>query len=107
MKYFTTGRKSGDYHEFVRGSWDGKTFWSDDYIFLDDDTLNEYLAALFYAVSPAYYPYGPSEITRAEWGEISRRAEELGGETQAIIQELSPWAEDNFKTESIFTILGI
>lgn len=33
--------------------------------------------------------------------------EEIGGETKVAIDEINKWVKENFKTESIFTILGI
>lgn len=55
LNYFDNGVeiKGGCYHEFVKGKWDGKTFWSDDSLMLDDDILNDLnVAGLFFPLFP-------------------------------------------------------
>ena len=49
MKYFVyNNQRDGTcYHEFYKGKWDGKTFWKDDSICIDDND--------FYALNGIYF----------------------------------------------------
>lgn len=110
MKYFVSGTeiKGGCYHEFVKGTWDGETFWSDDSLILDDDILNELnVAGLIYSVVPAYNPYGPTEFTWEQWAEICKKAAETGGEAQQVIRELDSWLGAPSGAGTAFTALGV
>lgn len=110
LNYFDTGVeiKGGCYHEFVKGKWDGKTFWRDDYLMLDDDILNGLnIADLFCSVIPAYDPCGPTEFTWTQWEQIQTKAAETGGETEQVIQELNAWLGAPSGTEIAFTSLGV
>lgn len=110
MKYFLSGAgiKGGCYHEFVKGKWDGETFWSDNSLILDDDILNELnVAGLIYSIVPTYDPYGPTEFTWAQWAEIRKRAAEAGGEIEQLIRELDAWLGAPSGAGAAFTALGV
>lgn len=110
MKYFDSGYeiKSGCNHQFVKGKWDGKTFWSDYSLVLDDDILNGLNAAgLFYSVVPTYSPYGPTEFTVEQWDAIRKKAAETGGELEQLIKELDGWLGDLPDAGIAFTSLGV
>ena len=110
MKYFDSGAevKGGCYLEFVKGKWDGKTFWSDYSLILDDDILNGLnVAGLFWSTVPTYDPYGPAEFTMEQWNAIRKRATEIGGEPQLLIQELDDWLGPFSGNGIAFTILGV
>lgn len=113
MKYFIhNGERHGTcYHEFVQGTWDEKNmvFWSDDSLYLHDDVvcdLNLY-PELFKAANVEFNAYGITKITLEDWNALVKRAGEVGGEVLEFIEELKPWAEENFENNDIFTILGI
>ena len=110
MKYFDSGVevKGGCNHEFVRGKWDGKTHWSDYSLILDDDILNDLnVAGLFYSVHPGYGPYGHTEFTVEQWDAIRKKAAEIGGELELLIQELDDWLGAFSDNWIAFTSLGV
>lgn len=110
MNYFIkeTERKGTCYHEFQRGKWDGKTFWHQDSLLMHDDILiGLQLEDLFAETVSGYHSYGETEISREQWKAVCNQADAMGGEMKAAIEELKPWAEKNFRTEQVFTILGI
>ena len=110
MKYFDSGVevKGGCYHEFVKGKWDRKTFWSDYSLILDDDILNDLnVGGLFYSVHPGYGPYGPTEFTVEQWAAVRKKAAETGGEVELLIQELADWLGDSSNGGIAFTSLGV
>lgn len=113
MKYFihNSERHGTCYHEFVQGEWDEEAmiFWSGDSLYLHDDiacVLHLY-RDLFKAANVEFNAYGITKITLDEWNALVKRAGEAGGEIFEFIEELRPWAEENFRNNKIFTILGI
>lgn len=110
MKYFiSNGERHGTvYHEFVQGEWDEEAmiFWSDDSLYLYDTVMFE-LHQLFKAANVEFDRFGETVITLDDWNALVKRANELGGEILELIEELRPWAEENFRNNEIFTILGI
>lgn len=101
-------RKGTCYHEFQRGSWDEKTFWKEDSLFLHDDILQELeLYNLFREADPEYSDYGETEIDSDKWAIICGMANVLGGDVKAAIDEADLWVKETLKTEEKFTILGI
>lgn len=110
MKYFiSNGERHGTvYHEFVQGEWDEEAmiFWSDDSLYLHDNVMFE-LHKLFKAANVEFDRFDETVITLDDWNALVRCAGELGGEILELIEELKPWAEENFRNNEIFTILGI
>lgn len=110
MKYFiSNGERHGTvYHEFVQGEWDEEAmvFWSDDSLYLHDNVMFEF-HKLFKAANVEFDHFGETVITLDDWNALVRCAGELGGEILELIEELKPWAEDNYSKHEIFTILGI
>lgn len=84
-------------------------FWSADSLYLHDDVVCDLdlYRQLFKAANVEFNNYGVTEITLSDWNALVNRARELGGETEELIEELRPWAEDNFQKNEVFTILGI
>lgn len=111
MKFFETGIKRGAFHEFVQGEWDEKAliFWSDNSLYLHDDVVIdlELTGKLFKAAGVVFNNYGITKITLPDWNALVTQANAAGGEISELIEELRPWAEDNFRKNEIFTILGI
>jgi len=110
LKYFDSGAevKGGCNHEFVKGHWDGKTFWSDYSLILDDDILNNLgVAELLYSVNPNYDPYGPTEFTVEQWNAVRKKSAEIGGELELLIKELYDWLGDSSDAGIAFTSLGV
>ena len=110
MKYFVTEaeRKGNCYHEFLKGKWDGETFGRKDSLYLHDDVLNQTgLNAFLSEILPGYDPFGPTEVTQEQWETVCLKAKTSVLEAVQVIQEITPWVEDNFKTEPVFTILGL
>ena len=62
---------------------------------------------LFKAADVVFNNYGITRITLGDWNALVNQANAVGGEILELIEELRPWAEDNFQKNEIFTILGI
>lgn len=109
IKFFETGVDGGCYDEFVKGKWDGKTHWSADYLFLDDDwfELLGLYQNIFGKVFEVYNRWGPNRVTREDWSKIYALAKECGGAVADLFDELAPWAEENFAEFDEFWILGV
>ena len=114
MKYFSDNftRRGTCYHEFTRGKWDGKTYWSDNSMFLRDDYMND-LKLYELVFSPAYAEFGKSfsrwgvnEVTREIWDSMLSHAMEIGGEVWELFSEIATWAETSL-SDGEFSILGI
>ncbi len=115
MKYFLneTERRASNstcYHEFSKGKWDEKkmVFWDSESLNIHDDLMVALgLDRLILGVVETYDPYGETEIHACQWEQICAEAERTGGSLLEAVRELSPWAEENFRQNSVFTILGI
>ena len=111
MKYFVNEMErnaSGStcYFEFQKGRYHGKC-WQKDSISIHMDIFDEtHLHDLFSSVVNFDY-FGLTEITIDEWNTLVDKAHSIGGKIEEIISEIIPWAEDNYKKESVFTICGI
>ncbi|MDE7230831.1 MAG: hypothetical protein K2N56_10165 [Oscillospiraceae bacterium] len=110
-KFFRTGIKGGCYNEFVQGKWtDGdREHWSADSLYLYDEVFEflDLYTNLFAKVIPNYAHFGVTEVTCDDWKRLVEISREQGGEIEMLIEELRPWAEENFRKNKIFTILGI
>lgn len=107
--FFETGIKGGCYDEFAKGKWDGKTHWSADSLFLDDDwfdVLGLY-RDIFGKVFDVYNRWGPNRVMREDWERLYALAKECGGAVSEMFDELAPWAEENFAEYEEFWILGV
>ncbi len=115
MKYFTDNfeRRGTCYHEFTRGKWDGKTFWSDNSLYLRDDYLSDLkLYELVFKPSfdeqgEKFSRWGANTVTRALWDSILCRAEDIGGEIWNLFCEITAFAEKSLSEDGEFSILGI
>lgn len=110
MKYFCTEeeRKGTCYHEFQKGKWDGRTFWKEDSLLLDDDIYWELgMGKLFKKMLAGYDAYANTEVSREQWEAISQRAHELGGCLQTAVEEVDTWIKEELGEEECFTILGL
>ncbi|MBQ2816382.1 MAG: hypothetical protein IJF16_00470 [Clostridia bacterium] len=111
MKYFVSDdqRRGTCYHEFIKGEWDGKTFWSKDSICLHDDVLLccDGLVKALKSVIPNYDPLNVTKIERWQWeraGELIDNADPLSKE---VYLEADAWARAVFLEYPCFTVLGI
>lgn len=110
MKYFCTEeeRKGTCYHEFQQGKWDGKTFWKEDSLLMEDDVCwNLGFGKLLKETLPDYDPYANIEVTQVQWDEICQKVAALGGELAEAVGEADTWVHENFLTHEAFTILGL
>ena len=110
QKYFikSKDRNGSCYYEFYKGKWDGKTFWKDDSICIDDNDFFDcdFIDVLIKYV-PNYDPFGETEITKHQWEQIKADCILSGGKTAAIVKEADKWMVDTFSKYPIFTILGL
>lgn len=111
MKYFCENnkRRGSCYLEYQKGHWGGK-HWLDNSIFMDDDVAVEIgIYDVFFETIKKFDPYSacPYIIDHDIWKDIVEKATSRGGAIKQAVFELSPWVEDNFKTQSVFTIITI
>ena len=115
MKYFLNEdeRKKTNstcYHEFVKGEWDEDAcvFWKNDSLNIHDDLLISLkLDALLTSMIDDYDPGGVTKISKEQWEKIYAKAEEIGGDLFEAVNEITPWLEENFRENEVFTILGL
>lgn len=112
MKYFCSNdeRFGSCYHEYQRGHLEKRQYWRDSSLYLDDDiAVDIKLHEIYFEVIKDYDPYSAERyfVNKAMWGEILRKAIARGGAVKEAVMELSPWAEENFKTEKEFTVITI
>lgn len=111
MKFFikNSDRKGTCYHEYLQGEWNGDTFWAEDSLYLHDDWMCDLdlYRKLFSKAIAGFDPYRDITVTRASWEKILEIAQAEDGQVAEFIEELRPWAEENFQKYEIFTILGI
>lgn len=115
MKYFTDNfeRRGTCYHEFTRGKWDGKTFWSDESLYLRDDYMSD-LKLYELVFKPAFAEFGKTfsrwgdnAVTREIWDSMLSHAIEVGGEVQELFFEITTFVEKSLAECDSFSILGI
>lgn len=115
MRFFLTEAErkrthSTCYHEFARGKWDeaAAAYWREDSLNIHDDYMVSLgLDELLAGVLPGYNPFGPTEVSAAQWEKLCANAEATGGELWQAVGELIPWAAENFARYPAFTILGV
>lgn len=110
MKYFVgvNDLKGTVYHEFQKGTFNGKTFWKDDSIYIHDDLLCTLgLSDIFASVIPQYSYTGVTEVNQEQWKKIMHKALLIGGKTKECIIEADEWVKVTFEEYDVFTILGI
>lgn len=112
MKYFWTeqerkAHKTTCCFEFQQGKHEDEC-WKETSLCLHADYFDDaQLSAIFTKAVKDFDYYGITEVAQSQWKKIKQLSQAQGGEASAIIAELTPWAEENFKTESVFTIIGI
>ena len=115
MKYFTDNfeRRGTCYHEFTRGKWDGKTYWSDESLYLRDDYMSD-LKLYELVFKPAFAEHGKNfsrwggnEVDRELWDSMLSRAMDVGGEVWELFAEITDWIEKSLSGDETFAILGI
>ena len=109
MKYFCSNceRDGSCYHEFQRGKWDGSSHWKADSVLIHDDMMRETgLDLLLTECIPGYNPWGPTEVSLAQWEAVRMRAQQTGGTAAAAADEADEWVRADGAT-AVFSILGI
>lgn len=111
MNFFISNseRRGTCYHEYLQGKWDGETFWAEDSLYLHDDVVCELdlYRKLFSKAIPGFDCYRDMEVTLEDWKRMVEAARDSGGKVAEFVEELRPWAEENFQKHECFTILGI
>lgn len=112
MKYFWTEEERKKHHttaciEFQKGSYTGECWKADSLCLCGDIFSDTGLCKILQSALPDFDHYGITEVDKEQWEKIAALAERQGGKVAEAAAELTPWAEENFKTENVFTILGI
>ena len=99
------------YHELYKGEWDSDSleFWSDDSLYIHDDTFNRYpkLQKTINLIIPTYDMYNATAVTKASWEEMGKLIAECDQDTKDFYAEIDEWAKPVLKEYGLFTILGI
>ena len=106
MQYcFTNSQRHGTCcFEFQRGAFCG-VYWQDTSIYLYADDFDQ--LCLYKIFTPEFQYYGETVMTAEQWHQIYLSAQKVGGEVKKVIDEIDSWAQECFKAETVFTILGI
>ena len=112
MRFFITEsqrkqRGGTCYFEFQRGqrSPDNKSvYWREDSLLLHMDIVDE---IALYKIVPDLQYYGETIIDKEKWSIIQNNAKNQSAKAIEVIDELSSWAEENFKGSDHFVIIGI
>jgi len=110
MKYFCKNQERDGtcYHEWIAGTWDGKTVWQEDSLYIHDDVLLETgLDALFFETIPRFDGCGITAVTAEDWKKARERAEQIGGITAEAFAEAEAWGAAAFARCGAITMLGI
>ena len=94
-------------YEFYKGKWDGRTFWKEDSIYIDDDVWADGFVDAVIEVVPTYDPFGETEISIFEWEKIGEGIREKDIKSQVQYAEADAWAKKAFEACDCFTILGL
>ena len=95
------------YFEFQKGKFDDK-FLFDNSIYLHADTFDSLnLYQVFAKTVPEFAYYGITEIDREKWKHLKLTADEIGGSTKCVFDEIDSWVNLFLPTEEVITILGI
>ena len=112
LRYFVTAEErkvqGGTlYFEFQRGRFCGK-FWKDDSIYMYADIFdsNKLIEAMI-EVIPEFAYWGLTEVNCEKWETLLSVCHARGGVYQAVIGEMTPWADACFETADCFTVCGI
>jgi hypothetical protein len=109
MKYFCRSdeRKGTCYYEFQKGGFN-EEFWLHDSLLIHDDIWFESGLEDFFSETVAELEdIGIAQIDRSEWERIVQEAEGYDETIKEAIDELAVWAEENFRENDFFTILGL
>ncbi len=112
MDFFITERQRKQiggtcYFEFQRGQNTRKyqpAFWKEDSLFLHMDIADE---IELYRMIPDFNYYGMTIIDKEKWNVIQHNVVKKSVIVAKVINELSTWAEDNFKEFDYFVIMGV
>lgn len=106
MQYCLTNsqRHGSCYFEFQPGIFQG-VYWKDTSLYLDADDFDR---LHLYQIFPSKFQYyGETIITEEQWRQVCLAAQHIGGEVKTIMDEIDLWVQECFKTETVFTVLGI
>jgi hypothetical protein len=96
------------YFEFQKGGRSGlfgrTVFWQVDSLYLHMDIVDSINLA---EVIPGFNYYGITIIDKAFWATILNNTENASGVLKEIMNDLCPWAEENFRENKVFVIHGI
>ena len=101
-------RSGTDYHEIVRGQWNGEDYWSDSSLYISDSCLKETgLLCLLRDSIGEYDRYGVTEISERQWSLLMRKAEKAQGEALTAAREIDDWVREGEAHDPVITVIGI
>ncbi|MCQ2465415.1 MAG: hypothetical protein MJ095_07530 [Oscillospiraceae bacterium] len=109
MKYFCTPdeRNGTCYYEFQKGGFN-ENFWLQDSLLIhDDDWYDSGLEDFFFTEVPDLDDYGTTEISHEQWDALMDRSSDYDETVREALAELAVWAEETFRDNEVFSILGL
>ncbi len=112
MTYFISEKQrkeSGStcFFEFQKGEYEDEC-WKEDSLSISDEEFDRLkLGKLITEINADFDYYGNTEISYEQWELLKNRLIEKNGEYKKLLSKLQPWAEENFKQNKIFTIIGL
>lgn len=96
------------YIEFHPGTWDGKTFWSEDSMCLKYDLFVPVAVDEFFKVIDMdVYDTSGVKIDADAWNKARAACTDAGGELLEVFNILDPWCSETINQYGNMTLIGV
>ena len=90
------------------GKWDGKTFWSEQDLYLKYDLYTQNEIDQFLDMLPTFDVYGdPLEVNIDMWQNVESKVIKGSEKAKEIFNELNEWMIDTLNKYGIVTLIGL
>ena len=98
--------QSTSYFEFQKGHY--TTCWCENSINICTWVWDEYeMSGLIRQVIKDFDYYGITEVTKKQWNRLVELSKATSAKAEPILMEAASWAEECFKENEVFTIIGM
>ena len=98
--------QSTSYFEFQKGHY--TTCWCENSINIRTWLWDEYeMSGLIRQVIKDFDYYGITEVTKKQWNRLVELSKATSAKAEPILMEAASWAEECFKENEVFTIIGM
>ena len=98
--------QSTSYFEFQKGHY--TTCWCENSINICTWLWDEYeMSGLIRQVIKDFDYYGITEVTKKQWNRLVELSKATSAKAEPILMEAASWAEECFKENEVFTIIGM